>query len=72
MSDQDCPTCRAATGTTRYCAPSRCYCGHEDCPAFASWVDPFALPQPTDTPAPAPATASSWDTREESTWIDKL
>ena len=37
---QRCPTCaddpKAAPG--RYCAPDRCYCGHAECPAVASYV----------------------------------
>lgn len=49
--DENCPSCRTATGTTRYCAPSRCYCGHEDCPAYASWVD-TSLTQPPEGATP--------------------
>lgn len=37
----ECPTCDL-DGRRRYCAPNRCYCGHPDCYAFASWVDPRA------------------------------
>lgn len=36
---ETCPTCwadpKAAPGG--YCAPLRCYCGHPECPAYASW-----------------------------------
>lgn len=66
----DCQTC-ADVARNGYCAPGRCYCGHPTCHAFASWSE---LPPVADTePAPRkPARASSWDTREESTWIDSL
>ena len=66
----DCQTC---TDVERkgYCAPGRCYCAHKTCHAFESWTE---LPTLADVePAPRkPARASSWDTREESTWIDQL
>lgn len=62
-----CPTC----GGTRYCAPARCYCGHESCPAFASFVDMASVPL-TAAPTVVKAGPSSWDKREESTWIDSL
>lgn len=70
MTDVLCATCESGP-TRRYCAPGRCYCAHPDCHAFASWVE---LPTLADVvPAPRkPARASSWDTREESTWIDQL
>jgi hypothetical protein len=32
-----CTAC-AETGRRGYCAPLRCYCGHEQCPAFVSYV----------------------------------
>lgn len=64
-----CATCIEQTGTQRYCAPARCYCGHDACPA--EW---HPLPDLREVdPAPAkPARASSWGTREDSTWIDKM
>lgn len=31
-----CPTC-TETGRRGYCAPMRCYCGHDTCHAYASW-----------------------------------
>lgn len=45
-----CATCRdnphAAPG--RWCAPTRCYCGHKACPAYVTgWVPPVRhLPTP--------------------------
>jgi hypothetical protein len=63
----ECATC--ATGPTRrYCAPARCYCGHTDCHAYASWIDVDSIPLSDVTPT----TSSTWKEREESTWIDKL
>ena len=64
--------CQTCTETSRrgYCAPLRCYCGHDTCHAFASWQprrDPFQNVQPLPV-----RTSSAWDDREESTWIDKL
>ena len=43
MTGQDsqvCTACRIdpSTAPGRVCAPRRCYCAHEACPAFASWV----------------------------------
>lgn len=37
--DRTCNTCADTTGTTRYCALARCYCGHPDCPAIDSYID---------------------------------
>src|SRR5699024_12717748 len=30
--------------TFGYCAPNRCYCGHEECNAYHSYVDPYKEP----------------------------
>lgn len=68
--DTTCLTCRVETGTKRYCAPGRCYCGHEACPAFDTYIDPSTL-IPRDV-KPAKAGRSSWDNRGEATWIDKM
>lgn len=40
MRPEQCATCQAdpSIARGRYCAPARCYCGHEQCPAFATWV----------------------------------
>lgn len=65
----ECSTCDTS-GRRGYCALGRCYCGHDTCQGFASWAP---LPEPVLEPAPRkPARASSWDTREDSTWIDQL
>lgn len=37
MTRATCPTC-ATVGRRGYCAPSRCYCGHRECHAYATWV----------------------------------
>ena len=39
-----CSMCHDATGTLRYCAPRRCYCGHKTCPAYATYVNVRATP----------------------------
>lgn len=56
--------------TSGYCAPNRCYCGHEECTAFHSYI-------PRDRIKAAPIAnaaqhAKSWNTRDEDTWLDKL
>ena len=64
-----CQTCREEQpASTRYCAPKRCYCGHEPCPAYASYEEPTHL-NVTSLPR---ATSTAWDDREESTWIDSM
>lgn len=67
-----CAACVAATGTKRYCAPTRCYCGHPGCPAFDSWVDLKALAASEQYAATPTPRSSTWDDREEATWIDQL
>ena len=65
-----CQSCRDAhPGSTRYCAPKRCYCGHADCPAYASYEEP---PRINVASLPTRATSTAWDDREEPTWIDRL
>jgi hypothetical protein len=67
-----CDTCTQTTGTTRYCALTRCYCGHTDCPAYESFIDLAALPL-TEAPTPTRSKKkTSWDDREAATWLDKL
>ena len=43
---QMCPACQTA-GRRGYCAPNACYCGHDECPAYASFVPrrPRSLPE---------------------------
>lgn len=67
-----CSTCAETAGTKRYCAPTRCYCGHSTCHAFDSWVDLRARRATTPAEAKPKPGRSAWDTREESTWIDSL
>ena len=64
-----CPSC-AAVDRRGYCAPLRCYCAHADCYAVASYV-PLVAANVTPIRR-TKARASSWDTREESTWIDHM
>jgi len=64
-----CTAC-AEIGRKGYCAPLRCYCGHESCWAFASW-EPLP-PRGALAPTPVTTRRNAWATREESTWIDKL
>lgn len=49
-----CPTCAADPHTApgRYCAPARCLCGHEACPA-TGYVNPRAV-QLAAVPDPLP------------------
>ena len=65
-----CATCAAdpKAARDRYCAPNRCYCGHETCPAFASWRERAEL----NVTFIEPKASTAWADREESTWIDKM
>ena len=65
-----CATC-TDSGRKGYCAPLRCYCGHETCHAFASWT-PLPVSNVTPIAKATAAHADSWANREESTWIDKM
>ena len=69
---QTCPECQAdpSTAPGRYCASRRCYCAHEACPAYSSWVPREG--QARVIHLPEPRTTSAWANREESTWIDKM
>lgn len=64
-----------------YCAPNRCYCGHAECDAAATFVrhvhpkTEATGPVFDDSAAPAPIPTiepSAWDEREGPTWIDNL
>lgn len=47
-----CAMCFERTGTKRYCAPRRCYCGHKTCPAYATYSDVRAAPDNVVAMAP--------------------
>ena len=66
----DCLGCVEA-GRRGYCAPARCYCGHDTCHAFDSYIDLDSIPL-VDAPTPKRRGRSTWDDREGSTWIDSL
>ena len=54
-----------------YCAPNRCYCGHPECHAYASWK-PRRKTAPTVTPTRNnDRHAQAWAEREEPTWLDR-
>ena len=57
--------------TFGYCAPNRCYCGHPECNAYHSYVDPYKEPLKTQG-IDASHHKKSWNNRGESTWLDKL
>jgi hypothetical protein len=61
-------SCPACTGS-RYCAPLRCYCAHNECPALYTPLP--AIRDDVATTIPSPSSAS-WDNREGATWIDQL
>ena len=64
----DCPECITA-GRRGYCAPKRCYCGHDSCHAKDSFV---SNTKPTlDNVVTLPTKTEHWDNRDSS-WIDKL
>lgn len=52
-----------------YCAPKRCLCGHQECPAAASYIDLGETRVPAMVRRP---TNNAWANREEDTWIDKM
>jgi hypothetical protein len=55
-----------------YCAPLRCYCGDETCPAFESYIPRDQLPDHQPDAAPKRRKqAESWANREGETWIDR-
>lgn len=67
-----CPTCTEPEWAPgRYCAPRRCLCGHDTCPAFASW-QPLTSLNVTPIKARRRTGKSAWDERSEAGWIDKL
>lgn len=73
MTAWTCPECAAdpTAAPNRSCAPRRCYCDHDSCHAAGS-REARTESVADVTYLPTPRRASSWDTREESTWIDKM
>lgn len=66
-----CQTCTDA-GRRGYCAPARCYCGHPECWASASWVDLSTVRINVDVAPANEKMRKSWEQRTEATWLDKL
>lgn len=67
-----CTACHEA-GKHGHCAPLRCYCGHPECHAYASWK-PRTKTAPVVKPTRNNANdrqAQSWADREEPTWLDR-
>lgn len=64
--------CATCTDLDRrgYCAPLRCYCGHDTCHAAASYETPAPL-NVTSIKPPDERLAQSWAQREEPTWLDR-
>lgn len=65
-------TCQTCTeeGRKGYCARLRCYCGHEDCHASASYYEPTI---PDVSSVREMPTSKAWANRKEgSSWIDRL
>ena len=63
-----CPECVVPGG---YCAPLRCYCGHADCPASASYI-PLGQVRSSGPSINNAQHAKSWADRKEETWLDRL
>lgn len=63
---RSCTTCEFG-----YCAPLRCYCGHKECDASASYIKQAPPKRIAIAPAANPH-AESWANREDATWLDKL
>lgn len=57
--------------TFGYCAPNRCYCGHEECNAYHSYLNPHEQPFRAEG-LDASHHKKAWDNRKEDTWLDKL
>lgn len=62
-------SCRTCAPT--YCAPNRCYCGHQECTAYPSWVDAQRLAPVTNISTTKSRAAEQWADREEPTWLDR-
>ena len=72
MTWRDRAACQTCTeeGRKGYCARLRCYCGHEDCHASASYVEVLP-PDVTTIPTSKSRAAELWADREEPTWLDR-
>lgn len=64
------PTRSCTECTFGYCAPNRCYCGHEECTSFHSYIHRDEIK--AEAPVSTAQHAQSWNNREESTWLDRL
>lgn len=62
-----CPLC-----APRYCAPKRCYCGHQECTAFASYISREDITTNYQQSQESNAHRASWKNREPDTWLDKM
>jgi hypothetical protein len=62
------------TGRGRSCARRRCYCGHPECWAAASYVDlsRVRVRVADADDHPLSRAAAAWDNRQEDTWLDRL
>lgn len=56
----------------KYCAPNRCYCGHTECTAFASYVAREDMTLDRRQTREFNAHRASWRDREPDTWLDKM
>ena len=68
---RSCSTC-AELDLPGYCAPLRCYCGHEECTAYPSYVAAKGCQTDVRTAKSTAHHAKSWAEREEETWLDRL
>jgi len=66
-----CKSCVTA-GRAGSCARLRCYCGHEGCWAFDSWVPLTRRESAASAPANTDAIRASWDARDGETWLDRM
>lgn len=56
----------------KYCAPKRCYCGHRECTAFASYISREDMTIDDQQKQEPNAHRESWKNREPDTWLDKM
>ena len=65
-----CDKCREISGSPIYCAPKRCYCGHDECPAYDSYIPLENVPRPVMREQSQQK--ESWAGRAKNTWLDKM